>query len=94
MRKPGFGANPEGAVLRRQQETYRNFLGFPGAQANLGEVLPIKPGQSAVGSYPKESIRGLGDGVYFVVGQALFYSEIGSQITACLGIKRQGPAHE
>ena len=64
-------------------------LRLSGAQTNLGEVLSIKPGQSAVRSHPKESIPGLRDGIYFVVGQALFDGEIAAQIAACLRIKRQ-----
>ena len=61
---------------------------------NLGEVLSIEPGQSAIRSRPKESIRGLCDGIHLVVGQALFDGEIGAQIAACLRIKRQDLAHE
>jgi hypothetical protein len=57
-------------------------------------VLSIKPGQSAVGSYPKESVCGLGDGIHFVIGQALFDVEIGAEIAARLRIKRQGLADE
>ena len=92
--KPGIGAHPKRAVRRRQQKTYGNFFRNSGAQTNLGEVLSIKPGQSAVRSHPKESIPGLRNGIYLVVRQALFDGEIGAQIAACLRIKRQRLPHE
>jgi hypothetical protein len=52
-------------------------------------VHSIESGQATVGAHPKEAVPGLRDGIYFVVGQALFDSEIGAQIAACLRIKRQ-----
>ena len=64
---------------RRPPQSPKNLPEFPFAfrpADESGEVLSIKPGQSAIRSHPKESIPGLRNGIYFVVGQTLFDGEI------------------
>jgi len=81
--KPGIRSNPEVAVGRCQYRIDGNFSGSSGAEANLREVLSIKPCQSAVSTDPKESIPRLKYGIHFVVREAVLNREIRSKVAVC-----------
>jgi hypothetical protein len=59
-------------------------------------MLSIESSQSAICSHPKESISGLGQGIYLVVGQAIFHGEVCAEIAACrlMWIERKRMTHE